>query len=588
MNTTYLDQKAKLVQNYLLVYAPKQEQAFLEIYDSVKGYYLHMKAGQNKLDKYLDLARLIASRMRGSIEELRLCLVLPLAISARESGDPKIVVEGDVASILDTVIKPEEGFYDTYTLVFRYLVSERATKRMYRELYPSWKMSNQELEIALNILPDYYKIRKMTNEPYVLIPWLMATDLAEWDMEEYITCALLFTSILDGNINNSQIEESLGWVNKLKLQETLRLYKQCERERNGSSTNQWDIAGITQRLISDSPYGIYFKHCVHVVAAYICQQLATMEDRTLTEFYIPLFKSLKLNRCVMTMQDHLERMINPTHHLDITIHYNRLKYENSEQLIAIYNIMLESLGCTEKGLCTINNGKCKWELRARSLLPYELMHLPNHRIKYESHLMEIELLVEDISESESIHEVVERIMHLFNMQMLNTYIIDYRQSYRFDGSLFSNDLLIIGNYRNQILLRIMDRQQYYLSMHNITKVDEMPISSYNPGTIIVRKRNRLPMQIDRGATALDFAFAIHEEVGLCAKKAIINDKERALNTVLADNDCINIETATMRDRGGVVYKSEQACFKWITYVNTVLAKECLYNYFIKKYDSLEE
>ncbi len=50
------------------------------------------------------------------------------------------------------------------------------------------------------------------------------------------------------------------------------------------------------------------------------------------------------------------------------------------------------------------------------------------------------------------------------------------------------------------------------------------------------------IDLPKGATALDFAFAVHSDLGLTAKGAKINEVYKALKTPLSDNDLVEIAT----------------------------------------------
>ncbi|NOQ30619.1 MAG: RelA/SpoT family protein [Helicobacteraceae bacterium] len=49
--------------------------------------------------------------------------------------------------------------------------------------------------------------------------------------------------------------------------------------------------------------------------------------------------------------------------------------------------------------------------------------------------------------------------------------------------------------------------------------------------------------LPRGAVVLDFAYAVHTEVGNCAKGALVNKEKRSLLDQLHDGDIVNIETS---------------------------------------------
>lgn len=79
------------------------------------------------------------------------------------------------------------------------------------------------------------------------------------------------------------------------------------------------------------------------------------------------------------------------------------------------------------------------------------------------------------------------------------------------------------------------------------------------------------VQLPKGATALDFAFAIHTEVGLKAIGAKINGKLSPLRKELRNTDVVEIITSEKR----------LPSTDWLTFVKTRKAKNKLRNYFNK-------
>lgn len=71
------------------------------------------------------------------------------------------------------------------------------------------------------------------------------------------------------------------------------------------------------------------------------------------------------------------------------------------------------------------------------------------------------------------------------------------------------------------------------------------------------------IDLPRGASALDLAYAVHSEIGNTSKGAKINGKYSALKTVLENGDIVEIETD----------KKIQPSSKWLSHVTTTLAKK---------------
>ena len=89
--------------------------------------------------------------------------------------------------------------------------------------------------------------------------------------------------------------------------------------------------------------------------------------------------------------------------------------------------------------------------------------------------------------------------------------------------------------------------------------------------IFVMTPNGDVIDLPTAATALDFAFAVHSQLGLTAKGAKINGIYKALKTPLADNDLVEIVTS----------KTSRPTRAWLSWVTTSLAKSRLRSHLAK-------
>ena len=104
--------------------------------------------------------------------------------------------------------------------------------------------------------------------------------------------------------------------------------------------------------------------------------------------------------------------------------------------------------------------------------------------------------------------------------------------------------------------------------HDMEFMDGVTSSFYNDDIMVFTPKGR-GVILPKGATALDFAFEIHSQVGEKAVYARINGKLSSLRTVLHRGDCVEIGTAEDA-------KPEQ---EWMEYASTYRAKRYLRGYF---------
>lgn len=84
--------------------------------------------------------------------------------------------------------------------------------------------------------------------------------------------------------------------------------------------------------------------------------------------------------------------------------------------------------------------------------------------------------------------------------------------------------------------------------------------------------------LPRGAVALDFAYAVHTELGLCAKEAYINNQKSSLLTTLKSGDIVRIIASS---------KPDPKC-TWIDAVKTSRAKSNLRLQYTQKIKEIEQ
>ena len=122
----------------------------------------------------------------------------------------------------------------------------------------------------------------------------------------------------------------------------------------------------------------------------------------------------------------------------------------------------------------------------------------------------------------------------------------------------------MGNKWVQSLLEIQDETRDAHEFWDNVRVDLFPDSVY-----VFTPKNQM-LTLPRGATVLDFAFAIHSNVGEHTSSARINNEQVPLSTVLKSGDIVEVSTSAE----AVPHPS------WLTIVRTGRAKSKI-RYFLK-------
>ena len=106
-------------------------------------------------------------------------------------------------------------------------------------------------------------------------------------------------------------------------------------------------------------------------------------------------------------------------------------------------------------------------------------------------------------------------------------------------------------------------------------------SLFNEDIVVYTPKGR-PISLPKGATALDFAFEVHTDVGYQAKYAIINNRLSSVRTVLRRGDCVQIGTDPEIHPSAdwltsvVSYKAKKLIRSWIKRQPKPLYTRCPY------------
>lgn len=174
----------------------------------------------------------------------------------------------------------------------------------------------------------------------------------------------------------------------------------------------------------------------------------------------------------------------------------------------------------------------------------------------------------------------------------------------FDAGVLNDDLKVIGYEKNDryglhylivqdrslIKYRItaMTMEQYILMRNGTTDsseidlIDDNIIGDIAKRYITVKTRSGEHIRLPENSTVLDFAFKVHNDLGLSCKYALINKSPnpKPPYTRLVEGDQVVVYNETDSKTGLLKPIAE---IRWFAYVNSENAKKVLIKYFEKKY-----
>jgi GTP diphosphokinase / guanosine-3',5'-bis(diphosphate) 3'-diphosphatase len=102
-------------------------------------------------------------------------------------------------------------------------------------------------------------------------------------------------------------------------------------------------------------------------------------------------------------------------------------------------------------------------------------------------------------------------------------------------------------------------------------IDDLKADFFNERIFVLTPKGEV-VDLPIGSTALDFAFAIHSDIGFHTNMAKINGKNVALSTIIKNSDIVEITTK----------ESSKPSTKWLEMVKTNMAKRHINNYLEKQ------
>lgn len=504
-------------------------------------------------------------------------------------------------------------------------IMHRVCDKMYKNLGTKMKRFHNAFVIldAYRIAKEaHYWIKRTTGEPYITHPLMVADILADFGVESpVVAAAILYDMAEDTEITIEQIEEKCGKQISQYVNAVTSLHREYERiispEDRTKDKLRLDKESF-DRLVDMVESCRHMIFALYIKAADRIHTLRTMDtmsaenkrkktDETDT-FYLPLLRRFNLHYFTNIIEDLIWCIDNPELYYEINTKYNDLRNRNQAQVKSTIKLIKSLLDDEFDDQC------------------YFWAQITGFEFSFSEHYyspLEINKLLKqarnNLSEQENDKDLDIDITKCINKNFLPICDVDVvldpkdtrceinsfstvfikacAQSLYENGRVITDFTMdefnrfivsIEDNCYNVIRFCFSMREDYVnflngsntgLGVKDIISEDAENI----PGKITVKLRNGRKIRIESDATVLDLAFRIHEEVGLAATGAKINNLPASIFSPLHDEDTVIVIADTYRKDGLTEEFKSHAEFEWFNHVTTKKAKEILVNYFEGKY-----
>lgn len=433
---------------------------------------------------------------------------------------------------------------------------------------------------------------RFSGEPFITHPWAVARIIADMGLETDLIAAALLHDVLEHGASPEDLIRSFN-------PEIVKVIQDLSIPRDRTAKQEYRLA-YRERFVDaiNSNYdALYIKlagriHNLQTIGS--CSKKAQSRNIQETrDFYLPLAKRRHLSylcellndACMQAEYPQLYREVSNTYHK--LLKANRIATTKTRNLFksafvkkADLNSLL-SARAQNVWDCIIRQrhpiavyDSVKWELSAQRGSCASLI------TKYKIPLYDILLIADDCWKDKPIDLFIPFYRELF---VKNAIII----TDACEGNSYTPGYYLLQDrYQNLYRLFLYRRSDYALYMYGDNPKENLYLSSSSTAEaehdsverITVYTKDNEKRSIQKGATVLDFAFLIHENVGLCAKHGLVNGERAPLEAVLRDRDTIEIVTEGTREAPVV-----RACFSWFDMVKTPRARRYLVRWFESNY-----
>lgn len=485
----------------------------------------------------------------------------------------------------------------------------RIIKTMYAHgVMADTKLLNDAFQFAME---KHKGALRKNKEPYILHPIAVAQILADLGFEsDLVAAALLHDVVEDCDVTVEYLTERFG-KNVADTVDALSAVNVITSADPEMEKKDVDVLSDVKLLneIEKNPKAIYVKiadrmHNLTTIGAFPYAKQRAKAQHT-REILIPLARKMGVYRLIYELEDLCFGIENPECYRAVKEKYGQLLWENRYGVKEVQDYLTmiffgDSLDSVRKSdslskfILSCGYRKRYMESIFRNVTSQVsniLTDLEKNICKEKVELYDIYFIVKD----ECAFTAVDVFFHFYQELLNGSYRITVTEIKR-NAEDTRSYFVLVDCYNNRYRLFVEKESDYLNKMNGVIlggdlglkklgKIDTAePGESFKPFINVYRKDGTM-VQIEEGATILDFAFAIHPEIGICARYALVNKKQEQipLYAKLNEGDLVEIVHDSHKDNPEL--NIPHATIRWFEYVRTREATRALSRYLEKHVES---
>ncbi|MBQ9934373.1 MAG: HD domain-containing protein [Lachnospiraceae bacterium] len=467
-------------------------------------------------------------------------------------------------------------------------------KRSFKELISVMKENHKVVyEGIIRKAYDYAdkkhegQVRK-TGEGYIMHPLRVAYLVASWGSEsDMVIAALLHDVVEDCDTPLEEIQDLFG-VQVAEMVDTLTAVNEDIEKAKGMTKEEIDNMSDARLIRKISKKALIIKVAdridnLNTISTFpIDKQLKKAYDTR--KILMPMVKKVGAYKLIDTLEELCLAIDHSERYHKISRRYSKIRNNNTFSTNLFMNtlkdIFNENCGCTPQNLAPYKKYIQDFVYNPRSIVSVyrQLVHNSDNyeddfdKLMTKQHiaLYDLTLIIkDDYTDNSSLVGTFDIFFKFYEEILLDRGICIagiYKTTYE------DSEYIILRDEMDNLYRLFIRTEQSYLRYKFGDILDDLvdfkyedvndinPSDAYNK-KIKVFKKDNTSMYIDEGATVLDFAFAIHNQVGLHYKNAYIDDSPTpvSISTPLHEGDKVFIDT----DKEKMTAK-----ITWFRYVKT--------------------